>query len=93
MDRDARIDALLDKQDILECLARFAVITGGARGLGFAYAQLLGSLGAKIVGNDNGSAMSGTGSDLGPAEAAAQALRAAGCEAVACSEGEEMKTE
>jgi NAD(P)-dependent dehydrogenase (short-subunit alcohol dehydrogenase family) len=65
---------------------RVAVITGGARGLGFAYAQLLGSLGAKIVVNDNGSAMSGSGSDVGPAEEAAQALRAAGCEAVACAE-------
>ncbi|AXB79648.1 SDR family NAD(P)-dependent oxidoreductase [Novosphingobium sp. P6W] len=65
---------------------RVAVITGGARGLGFAYAQLLGSLGAKIVVNDNGSAMSGSGSDVGPAEDAAQALRAAGCDAVACTQ-------
>lgn len=65
---------------------RVAVITGGARGLGFAYAQLLGSLGAKILVNDNGSAMSGDGNDVGPAEEAAQALRAAGCEAIACTE-------
>lgn len=65
---------------------RVVVITGGARGLGFAYAQLLGSLGARIVINDNGSAMSGSGNDAGPAETAAQALRAAGCQAVACTQ-------
>lgn len=65
---------------------RVAVITGGARGLGFAYAQLLGSLGAKLVINDNGSAMSGSGCDVGPAEEAARALRAAGCQAVACTD-------
>lgn len=65
---------------------RVAVITGGARGLGYAYAQLLGSLGAKIIVNDNGSAMSGTETDIGPAEEAARALRAAGCEALASTE-------
>lgn len=65
---------------------RAVVITGGARGLGFAYAQLLGSLGAKILVNDNGSTMSGSGGDLGPAEEAAKALRDAGCEAVACAQ-------
>lgn len=62
---------------------RVAVITGGARGLGRAYAELLGSLGAKIVVNDNGSALSGSGSDAGPAEEAVQALRGMGIEAVA----------
>jgi len=65
---------------------KVAVITGGARGLGRAYAELLGGLGARIVVADNGSALSGSGSDAGPAEEAAQALRAAGCEAVACTE-------
>ncbi|WP_159982762.1 MULTISPECIES: SDR family NAD(P)-dependent oxidoreductase [unclassified Novosphingobium] len=64
---------------------RVVVITGGARGLGFAYAQLLGSLGARILINDNGSAMSGSGGDAGPAEESARALRAAGYEAVACT--------
>ncbi|MBT2245801.1 SDR family NAD(P)-dependent oxidoreductase [Sphingobium sp. BHU LFT2] len=65
---------------------RVIVITGGARGLGFAYAQLLGSLGARIVINDNGSAMSGEGGGCGPAEDAAEALRATGCEAVASTD-------
>ena len=38
---------------------RVAVITGSGRGLGFAYAQLLAGLGAKVVINDNGSFMFG----------------------------------
>ena len=62
---------------------RVAVITGGARGLGRAYADLLGSLGASIVINDNGSAIVGAGTDAGPAEEAAAAIRAAGGKAVA----------
>jgi NAD(P)-dependent dehydrogenase (short-subunit alcohol dehydrogenase family) len=62
---------------------RVAVITGGARGLGRAYADLLGSLGASVVINDNGSAIVGEGSDAGPAEQAAAAIRAAGGKAVA----------
>ncbi|MCJ2178919.1 SDR family NAD(P)-dependent oxidoreductase [Novosphingobium album (ex Hu et al. 2023)] len=65
---------------------RVVVITGGARGLGWAYAELLASLGAKVVVNDNGSALSGSGSDAGPAEEAAQALRAMGAEAVASTD-------
>ena len=47
---------------------RIAVITGGARGLGRAYADLLGSLGASVVINDNGSAIVGEGCDAGQAE-------------------------
>lgn len=62
---------------------RVAVITGGARGLGRAYAELLASLGAKVVINDNGSSIVGEGGDAGPAEEAARALRDAGAEAVA----------
>lgn len=62
---------------------RVVVITGGARGLGRAYAELVASLGAKVLVNDNGSAVSGSGSDAGPAEEAARALQALGAEAVA----------
>ncbi len=62
---------------------RVVVVTGGARGLGWAYAELVASLGAKVVVNDNGSALSGSGGDIGPAEEAAQALRDMGAEAVA----------
>jgi NAD(P)-dependent dehydrogenase (short-subunit alcohol dehydrogenase family) len=65
---------------------RVAVITGSGRGLGRAYAELLASKGAKIVVNDNGSAMVGAGSDAGPAEGVVAAIAAAGGEAVACTE-------
>jgi NAD(P)-dependent dehydrogenase (short-subunit alcohol dehydrogenase family) len=65
---------------------RVAVITGGARGLGRAYAELLSSLGARIVINDNGSAVTGSGGDAEPAEEAAAAIRAAGGEAVASTD-------
>lgn len=65
---------------------RVAVITGAARGLGRAYAELLGAKGAKIVVNDNGSAVAGAGTDAGPAEEAAAAIRAAGGEAIASTD-------
>lgn len=65
---------------------RVVVITGGARGLGRAYAEMLAPLGAKLVINDNGSALSGSGSDVGPAEEAAQTLRNMGAEAVASTD-------
>ena len=38
---------------------RVVVITGAGRGLGRAYALLLAGLGARIVINDNGSALAG----------------------------------
>ena len=47
---------------------RVAVITGSGRGLGRAYAELLGGLGAKVVVNDIGAALAGEGVDAGPAE-------------------------
>ena len=65
---------------------RVAVITGAGRGLGRAYALLLASKGAKVVVNDLGSSVKGDGVDAGPAEGVAQEIRAAGGEAVACTE-------
>lgn len=64
---------------------RVAVITGAGRGLGLAYAQLLAGLGARIVINDNGSALDGSGGDTSVAQQAADAIVAAGGEAVACT--------
>ena len=62
---------------------RVAVITGGGRGLGRAYALLLASRGAKIVVNDPGVSMSGDTTDEGPADALVAEIKAAGGQAVA----------
>jgi NAD(P)-dependent dehydrogenase (short-subunit alcohol dehydrogenase family) len=62
---------------------RVAVITGSGRGLGREYAMLLASKGARIVVNDNGSAMAGDGADVGPAQTVVDEIRAAGGEAIA----------
>ena len=65
---------------------RVAVITGAGRGLGRSYALLLASRGAKIVVNDPGVGMKGEGVDAGPAQDVVQEIKAAGGEAVACTE-------
>lgn len=63
---------------------RVAVVTGGGRGLGRAYALLLGARGAKVVVNDLGGAVDGKGSDAGPANDVVREIKSAGGEAVAC---------
>lgn len=65
---------------------RVAVVTGSGRGLGREYALLLASRGARVVVNDNGSALAGDGSDVGVAAQVVAEIRAAGGEAVACTE-------
>lgn len=62
---------------------RVAVITGAGRGLGRAYALLLGSRGGKVVVNDIGTSRHGEGADAGPAQEVVDEIRAAGGEAVA----------
>ena len=65
---------------------RVAVITGAGRGLGRAYALLLAARGAKVVINDLGGSLRGDGADASPAQEVVDEIKAAGGEAVACTE-------
>ena len=62
---------------------RVAAVTGAGRGIGRAYALLLGQLGAKVVVNDLGGSTLGTGGDAAPADEVVKQIEAAGGAAVA----------
>jgi NAD(P)-dependent dehydrogenase (short-subunit alcohol dehydrogenase family) len=64
---------------------RVAVVTGGGRGLGRSYALLLASRGAKVVVNDVGGDLAGSGVDVAPAEQVVSEITSAGGEAIACT--------
>jgi len=62
---------------------RVVVITGAGRGIGASIARLVASLGARVVVNDLGVELDGSGGDAGPAEQMAKQIKAEGGEAVA----------
>ncbi len=62
---------------------RVAIITGAGRGIGREHALLFASEGAKVVVNDLGGAIDGSGDDRSPAEQVVDEIKAMGGEAVA----------
>ena len=65
------------------CEGRVCVVTGAGRGLGREHALTLAAQGARLVVNDIGAAVDGSGGDTGPAQAVVDEIVAAGGTAVA----------
>jgi NAD(P)-dependent dehydrogenase (short-subunit alcohol dehydrogenase family) len=65
------------------CQGRVAIVTGAGRGIGREHALSLARQGAKVVVNDLGAAVDGTGGDVSPAEEVVNEIKAMGGEAIA----------
>jgi NAD(P)-dependent dehydrogenase (short-subunit alcohol dehydrogenase family) len=65
------------------CAGRVVIVTGSGRGIGRAHALELARQGARVVVNDLGCELDGTGGGSGPAGEVVDQIRAAGGEAVA----------
>lgn len=64
------------------CADKVAIVTGAARGVGKAHALLLAKHGARVVVNDLGAAVDGSGVDKGPAQEVVEEIKAGGGDAI-----------
>ncbi|HEY4331898.1 MAG TPA: SDR family oxidoreductase [Ilumatobacteraceae bacterium] len=68
------------------CEGRVAIVTGAGRGIGREHALSLASAGAKVVVNDLGAGIDGSGGDQSPAHQVVEEIKGMGGEAIANGE-------
>ncbi|HZP79912.1 MAG TPA: SDR family NAD(P)-dependent oxidoreductase [Pseudolabrys sp.] len=62
---------------------KVAIVTGAGRGIGRAIAMLMAKEGARVVVNDVGASLDGSGADTGPAQQVVDEIKKAGGQAIA----------